>query len=90
MTHEKGRKLFQSQINHIRFHGDCLIFEFAKSKVNQRGEIHLGPWRVYVNPSKMWLFPVLSLSRYLFFYPGVLNGGVPIFEGKSQYTQYAT
>ena len=38
----------------------------------------------------MRLCPVLSLLRYLFWYPGVLNGDVPLFEGKSQYTQYAT
>ena len=30
-----------------------------------------------------------SLLLYLFCYPGVLKGDVPLFEGKSQYTQYA-
>ena len=38
----------------------------------------------------MWLCSVLSLSRYLFFYPGVLNGDVPLFEGKQHNTQYDT
>ena len=38
----------------------------------------------------MWLCPVLSLSQYFFFYPDVLNGDVPIFKVKQQYTQYAT
>ena len=38
----------------------------------------------------MWLCPVISLSRYLFFYPDVLKGDVSLFEGKSHYTQYAT
>ena len=32
---------------------------------------------------------MLSLSRYLFYCPGVLNGYVTLVEGKSQYTRYA-
>ena len=38
----------------------------------------------------MWLCPVRSLSRNLSCYPNVLKGDVPLFEGKPQYTQYAT
>ena len=38
----------------------------------------------------MWLCPVLELLRYLFCYPDLLKGGVPLFKGKPQYTQYAT
>ena len=53
-----------SKINHIHFHSDSLIFEFAKSKGHQKGENNLGLWNVYATPSKMWSFPVLSLSRY--------------------------
>ena len=78
------------KINHIHFHGDCLVFEFEKSKGHQKGENNLGSWHVYANPSKMWLCPVLSLPRYLFCYPDVLKGDVPLFEGKSQFTRYAT
>ena len=79
-----------AKINHICFHGDCPVFEFSKYKVHQKGENNLGPWHVYTNSSKMWLCPVLSLSQYFFFYPDVLNGDVPIFKVKQQYTQYAT
>ena len=82
MPHEKGRTLCQQQNNHIHFHGDCLVFEFARSKGHKKGENHLGPWHVYANPLKMRLCPVLSLLQYLFWYPGVLNGDVPLFEGK--------
>ena len=54
-----------SKINHIHFHGDCLVFEFLKSKGHQKGERNLGPWHVYENSSKIWLFLVLSLSRFI-------------------------
>ena len=79
-----------TKINNIHFNGEYLVFELAKSKGHQKGSKHLGPWRVYANPSKMWLCPVLSSSWYLFFYTDVFNGDVPIFERISQYTQYAT
>ena len=85
---KRAENCVNAKINHINFHGDCLVFEFENSKVHQKGENHLGPWHVYTNPSEMWLCPVLSLSRYLFFYPDVLNGGVSLFKGKLQYTQY--
>ena len=39
-----------AKINHIHFHGDFLIFEFAKSKGHQKGEKHLFTWNVYENP----------------------------------------
>ena len=79
-----------AKINHIHFHGDCLVFDFKKYKVHQKGERNLGPCHVYTNTSYMWLCSVLSLSWYLFCYPDVLKGDVPLFEVKSQYTRYAT
>ena len=87
---KRAENCVNSKLNHIHFHSDCLIFGFAKYKGHQKVENHLGSWHVYANPSIMWLCPVLSLSRYSFCYPDVLNGDVPLFEGKSQYTQYAT
>ena len=78
------------KIDYINFNGECLVFEFTKSKGNQNEGKNLGPWNVYANPSKMWLCPVPSLSRYLFCYSDVLKGDVPLFKGKSQYTKYAT
>ena len=83
---KRAENCVYAKINHIHFHGDCLLFESAKSKGHQKVEEHLGPWHVYANPSKMWLCPVLSLLWYLFCYPDVLKGDVPIFEVKSQYT----
>ena len=79
-----------ARINHIHFHGDCLVFEFTKSNGDQKTGKKLGPWHVYANPSKMWLCPVISLSRYLFCYPDVLNVNVQMFEGRSQYKRCDT
>ena len=61
---KKSENCVNAKISHISFHGDCLVFEFAKSKGNKNGENNLGPWHVYVNQLKMWLCPVLSLSRF--------------------------
>ena len=88
MPHEKSRKLCQRQNKSHSFHGECLVFEFVKSKGHQKGENYLGPLHVYTNLSKMWLCPFLSLSRYLFCCPDVLNGGVTLFKGTSHYTRY--
>ena len=35
------------------------------------------------------IFPVLALARYLFCYPEVLRGDVPLFEGINQYAGYS-
>ena len=84
------QKIASTPKNHIRFHGEFLVFEFAKSKVHQKGEKNLGPWHFYANPSKMWFCPGLSLSLFIFCYPDLLKGDVPIFNRKSYYTQYDT
>ena len=55
-----------AKMNYINFHGDCLVFDFAKYKVHKNGEKYFGPWHVYKNPSKLWLYSVLSLLQYLF------------------------
>ena len=75
-------------INHITFGSDCLKFEFAKSKTEQTGQLH-GPWHVYANPKNPHICPVLALARYIFCYPEVLKGDVPLFDGTSQYGRYA-
>ena len=36
-----------AKMNYINFHGDCLVFDFAKYKVHQNGEKYFGPWHVY-------------------------------------------
>jgi len=85
---KRAENCVNCKINHITFRNDCLVFEFAKSKSNQRGENHVGPWHVYANPHQPWCCPVLSLARYLFSYPEVLKGDMPLFHGTSSYTRY--
>ena len=85
---KRAENCVNCKINHITFQNDCLVFEFAKSKSNQRGENHVGPWHVYANPHQPWACPVLSLARYLFCYPDVLKGDMPLFDGTSSYSRY--
>ena len=77
------------KINHITIRNDSLVFEFAKYKGRQNGEEHVGPWYVCANPEESHLCLVLSLSRYLFTYPQLLNEDASLFQGKSQYNRYA-
>ena len=82
---KRAKNCVNAKVKHIYFLNDSLVFEFSKSKGHQKGESHIGPWHVYSNPQKPWLCPVLSLVRFLFCYPDVLQGDVPLFEGESQY-----
>ena len=86
---KRAENCVNTKINHILFHGNCLVFEFEKYKGHQKGEKHLVPLHVYANLSKMWLCPVLSLSRYLSCYLDALKDDVPLFEGKSYFKRYA-
>ncbi|KAL7538978.1 hypothetical protein ACHAWF_006258 [Thalassiosira exigua] len=86
---KRAENCVNAKINHIRFGSDCLVFEFAKSKTQQTGELH-GPWHVYANPKNPHICPVLAMARYLFCYPDVLQGDVPLFEGTNQYARYSS
>lgn len=87
---KRAENCVNAQINHIYFENDSLVFQFAKSKGHRKGEKHVGPWHLYSNPYKPWLCPILALSRYLFCYPEVLRGDVPLFEGRQQYSRYCS
>ena len=65
-----------------------MVFKFAKSKGNQRGEEHLDPWHVYSNPEQPHLCLVLALTTHFLCYPDVLKGGT-IFQGKTAKTVYS-
>jgi len=85
---KRAENYVNCKINHITFQNNCLVFEFAKSNSHQRGESHIAPWHVYANPHMPWCCPVLSLARYLFSFPEVLKGDMPLFDGTSQYARY--
>ena len=36
---KRAENSINAKINHIRFHGECLVFEFTKSKGHQKEEI---------------------------------------------------
>jgi hypothetical protein len=86
---KRAENCVDCKITHITFEGDCLVFEFAKSKSQQDGEEHIGPWHIYANPKEPFICPILSLARYLFTFPTVLVGKSPLFEGTSQYNRYS-
>lgn len=86
---KRAENCVDCKITHITFEGDCLVFEFAKSKSLQDGEEHIGPWHVYANPKDPFICPVLALARYLFAFPNVLVGKSPLFEGTAQYSRYS-
>ena len=86
---KRAENCVDAMINHISFGSDCLKFEFAKSKNEQTGQLH-GPWHVYANPKNPHICPVLALARYIFCFPEVLKGDVPLFDGTNQYGRYAS
>jgi hypothetical protein len=86
---KRAENCVDCKITHITFEGDSLVFQFAKSKSQQDGEEHIGPWHIYANPKEPFICPVLSLARYLFTFPNVLVGKSPLFEGTAQYNRYS-
>ena len=62
---KRAENCVHAKINHVRFQDDCLVFEFAKSKTQQTGDLH-GPWYVYANPDNPHICSVLALTRYFF------------------------
>ena len=77
------------KISHIYFHGDALVFEFAKSKGDQDGKF-VGPWHCYANPQKPHVCVVLAMAKFCLAYDGVLSKNAPLFEGISQYDRYSS
>ena len=61
---KRAENCVDCKITHITFEGDSLVFQFAKSKSQQDGEEHIGPWHIYANPKEPFICPVLSLARY--------------------------
>jgi len=45
---------------YIEWSGDCLIFYFATTKTDQKGEKQRLPWHVYSNPLKPHILPCLG------------------------------
>ena len=77
------------KISHIYFHGDALVFEFAKSKGDQDGKF-VGPWHCYANPQKPHVCVVLAMAKFCLPYDAVLAknahergvGGADFFTNK--------
>ena len=75
-----------AKIEHISFHQDALLFDFAKTKTDrERTKFFDHPWHVYSNYLEPVVCPVLALPRYIISNPIILDGNYNLFEGKSQY-----
>ena len=59
----RAENFIGSQINHISFPRDALLFDFGKSKCDQEGDKHTDyPWHFYANPLIPEICPMLALS----------------------------
>ena len=45
---KRSENCVNARINHIHFNGDCLVFELENSNGHKKGEMHLGPWHVFI------------------------------------------
>lgn len=61
---KRAENCVNANISHVSVRNDSLVFEFAKSKGNQDGEEHLGPWHVYANPFEPTVCPLLALPLH--------------------------
>ena len=78
-----------AKIDHIHFHRDALLFNFAKTKTDQEGTKNIDhPWHVYANPIDPAVCPLLALSRHIMVHPTILTGQCNLFEGMSQYERF--
>ena len=73
-----------AKINHIQFHGDRLFFEFSKSKGHKKREKYL--CRSIKKCGCVQCSHYRGICFAILMYWRVMQ----LFEGKSQYTQYAT
>ena len=74
-----------AQINHIQFKHDVYYIGVYQIKKSQKNKKYVGPWHLYTNTLKQYVWPVLALLQYLLCYAEVFKGGVPLFEGSQQY-----
>jgi hypothetical protein len=70
---------------------DALCCDPGPSKTNQEGTKHQDhPFHLYSVAENPTICVVTAMCRYLICNPTILNGGVKLFEGSSQYERYFT
>lgn len=60
---------------HIRWENDAMVVQFVKTKTDSTGA-HTDPKKVYANPVKPHICPVLALAVYVFDHHGGPGGGL--------------
>ena len=63
------------KVEHISFHRDAPMFDFANTKTHQEGIKNIDhPCHIYANPSEPVVFTVISLAWYIIAHPSILTG----------------
>ena len=60
-----------SNLFHVTWDDNCLVFRFPKSKTDQTGRNRDQLWHVYATPNSPATCPVLALATYIFANPGL-------------------
>ena len=64
-----------AKVEHISFHRDTLLFDFANTKINQEGIKNIDHlWHLYENNLELVVCPLISLSRWIIAYPPIITG----------------
>jgi hypothetical protein len=83
--------LVDAKIDIVSFTKDALIFAMGVTKTDQEGTKNVDhPWHVYSCPEFPEICAHLAFARHIMASPTILNGGVQLFEGKSQYERFNT
>ena len=81
--------LVDAKIDIVSFTKDALIFSMGVTKTDQEGTKNVDhPWHVYSCPEFPEICAHLAFARHIMASPTILNGGVQLFEGRSQYERF--
>jgi hypothetical protein len=83
--------LVDANINIVSFTKDALIFAMGITKTDHEGTKNVDhPWHVYSCPECPEICAHLAFPQHSMASPTILNGGVQLFEGHSQYERFNT
>ena len=81
--------LVDAKIDIVSFTKDALVFAMGVTKTDQEGTKNVDhPWHVYSCPEFPEICAHLAFARHIMASPTILNGGVQLFEGRSQYERF--
>ena len=85
----RAENCLEAKVEHISFHRDALLFDFAKTKIDQEGIKNIDdPWHVYENNLEPVVFTLPALAHYIIVHPSILTGQSYLFKGHYQYERF--